>query len=402
VQINNPFYWNKRRWIIWPFDSFFVLLHLSMSGLYIHIPFCSSRCIYCGFYSTTRLQDRKRYVDALCSEMSQRRGEAKSIGTIYLGGGTPSLLSHELLIRIFQQIQNLFSVADNAEITIECNPDDVTSDFARMLASLPVNRVSMGAQTFSDQRLAFLHRRHQACQVPRAMDLLHQAGISNISVDLIYGFPQETMDQWKQDVDEVLKLRATHLSAYALSYEEGTPLKRMLDKGKVKELEDELQRKMYYYLIDRLLDFGYEHYEISNFAQPGFRSRHNSNYWNHTPYIGIGAGAHSLIAEGETFSRQWNADSLDTYMDAVERGCPVRESELLDGQTWYNEQIMTALRTVEGLNVNALDNEMQDYCLRQAQRYILAGWLKLVGNRLSLTREGLFVSDLVMSDLMKV
>jgi len=334
--------------------------------------------------------------------MSMRSGEADSIGTIYLGGGTPSLLSHESLAQLFQQIDDVFNVVDGAEITIECNPDDVTDDFVHMLATLPVNRVSMGAQTFSDQRLAFLHRRHQACQVPRAMDLLQDAGITNISVDLIYGFPDETIDEWKQDIDEVLKLKATHLSAYALSYEDGTTLKRMLDEGRVKELEDELQRNMYYYLEDRLLESGYEHYEISNFAKPGFRSRHNGNYWNHTPYLGIGAGAHSLVLEGGIYSRQWNVDDLATYMAGVERGCLEKGTEMLDGQTWYNEQIMTALRTVEGLNINEVGIEMKDYCLQQARKYILTGWLQQVDNRLCLTREGLFVSDLVMSDLMKV
>jgi len=334
--------------------------------------------------------------------MDLRKEEADKLGTIYLGGGTPSLLSPQQLSQLFQQIQNVFKIADDAEITIECNPDDVDGQFVNMLAKLPVNRVSMGVQTFSDHRLAFLRRRHRASHVHRAMHLLRDAGFTNISVDLIYGFPEETMEEWKQDIEEALELKATHLSAYALSYEEGTLLKQMLDEDKIKELEDEQQREMYYYLKDRLLEFGYEHYEISNFALKGFRSRHNSNYWNHTPYIGIGAGAHSLITAPVFFKRQWNIDNLNIYMEAVERGCLELETEILDGQTWYNEQIMTALRTAEGLNLNEVANDMRDYCLQQARKYVQIGWLRQSGDRLCLTREGLFVSDLVMSDLMKV
>ncbi|MCR4602987.1 MAG: radical SAM family heme chaperone HemW [Prevotella sp.] len=373
-----------------------------MSGLYIHIPFCSSRCIYCGFYSTTRLSDRQRYVDVLCQELRQRCNEAEDIGTVYLGGGTPSLLSGGQLNQLFGQIADAFDIAAGTEITIECNPDDVTAEFVRILASLPVNRISMGAQTFSDQRLAFLGRRHRARQVGQAMELLHHAGITNVSVDLIYGFPDESMDDWKRDIDEVLGLEATHLSAYALSYEEGTRLRQMLDDGRVKELEDELQRDMYYYLKDRLLASDYDHYEISNFAQPGYRSRHNSNYWNHTPYLGIGAGAHSLTVREGVFTRQWNVENLTAYMTGIENGHPEVGVEELDGQTWYNEQIMTALRTSEGLNLNDLDSTMRTYCMRQARKYISSGWLTHRGTRLVLTREGLFVSDRVMSDLMLV
>lgn len=373
-----------------------------MAGLYIHIPFCSSRCVYCGFFSTTSLSERQRYVDAVCREMTIRSGkheiQGTQIDTIYLGGGTPSQLSVHQLNQLFDAIYNIYNVSDKAEVTMECNPDDITDVFADMLKQLPVNRVSMGAQTFNNQRLHFLHRRHKAEQVPLAVSRLRQAGIGNISVDLMYGFPEETLAEWHADIDAALALGVEHLSAYALSYEEGTPLYRMLKEGRVEELDEELQRQMYYDLKDRLEQTGYEHYELSNFARSkgSFRSRHNSSYWNHTPYIGLGAGAHSF--EGRR--RQWNVADLSKYMESIENGMIPANGEELDDDTYYNETVMTALRTREGICLSSLSSHYHDYCLRQSQKYIANGLLRQDGDFLRLTRQGLFVSDMVMSDLM--
>ena len=382
-----------------------------MAGLYIHIPFCSSRCLYCGFFSTTMLGERQRYVDDVCREMELRSlsqppsTEKYSLDTIYLGGGTPSQLSAEQLHQLFDAIYNIYNVKDEAEVTIECNPDDVSDAFACMLRQLPVNRVSMGAQTFNDQRLHFLHRRHRAEQVPLAVSRLRKAGISNISVDLMYGFPDETLSEWHADIDAMLALGVEHLSAYALSYEEGTPLYKMLQEGRVEELDEELQRQMYYDLKDRLEQAGYEHYEISNFAKykvgqtrsgMSYRSRHNSSYWNHTPYIGLGAGAHSY--EGR--HREWNVDDLSKYMESVEKGVIPANGEELDDDTFYNETVMTALRTREGICLNTLSTRYRDYCLHQSQKYVTNGLLCQDGDNMRLTRKGLFVSDMVMSDLM--
>ena len=272
-----------------------------MAGLYIHIPFCKSRCLYCDFYSTTSLDMRQRYVDALCRELDLR-GKS-GVDTIYIGGGTPSQLSFEQLQQLLLYIYKVCDVSPDAEVTMEVNPDDVTTAFAQALPQLHINRISMGAQTFNDSRLQFLRRRHKAAQVPLAVERLRQAGIRNISVDLMYGFPNETLSEWDEDITAVLSLQVEHLSAYALQYEEGTPLYRLLQRDEVSEVDDELSRSMYYRLKDRLADAGYEHYEISNFARKGFRSRHNSSYWNQTPYIGIGAAAHSFDGQ----NRQWNA-----------------------------------------------------------------------------------------------
>ena len=365
-----------------------------MAGLYIHIPFCRSRCIYCSFFSTTQLERRRRYVDALCQEMVLR-SQPQAFSTVYLGGGTPSQLTHEQLLQLFHHIYKVYTIAPDAEVTMECNPDDVTADFARLLDRLSVNRVSMGVQTFDDDRLRFLHRRHSAWQAGQAVTQLRQAGIHNISIDLMYGFPGQSLDQWRDDIRQALELDVEHLSAYSLTYEEDTPLYRLLQAGKVEETDEELSRTMYYELIDWLTASGYEHYEISNFARQGFRSRHNSSYWNDTPYVGIGAAAHSYDGS----RRQWNVADLQLYIESIEKGQPQTEHELIDEETRYNERIMLSLRTADGLPLDLLSESQRGYCLRQAAKYLEQGLLQLNDNRLKLSRDGLFVSDMVMSSL---
>jgi len=371
-----------------------------MAGIYIHIPFCASRCIYCGFYSTTMLEWRQRYVDAVCQEGRRKKEEVRGekIDTIYLGGGTPSQLTGEQLQQLFEAVYIYNKVAENAEITIECNPDDITVEYAATLSQLPINRVSMGAQTFDNERLRFLHRRHTAEQVSLAVKRLRDAGIQNISVDLMYGFPHETLADWEHDIETALALDVEHLSAYCLMIEEGTPLYQL----RIKNLElreafpsEELERQMYELLIDRLTAAGYEHYEISNFAKRGFRSRHNSSYWQDVPYIGLGAAAHSYDGK----SRSWNVSDIRQYMDAIEKGEIPCERETLDDNTHYNDRITVALRTREGLDLHTLSAQYRTYCEREAQRFINDGLLALDGSHLHLTRKGLFVSDYIMSAL---
>ena len=395
-----------------------------MAGIYLHIPFCKSRCIYCGFYSTTALPRRQDYTDALCAEMQLRRHYLRErVHSIYIGGGTPSMLEHRQLRQLFTALAENFGPLDDVgEVTMECNPDDVTPSLAALLSTLPVNRVSMGAQTFSDRRLAFLCRRHRAADVGQALRRLRQAGIHNISIDLMYGFPGETLHDWHTDIDAALALEPEHISAYALQYE--------------------LSRQMYYDLCQRLEDAGYEHYEISNFARPSFRSRHNSSYWQQVPYLGLGAAAHSY----DGTSRQWNVSDIDQYIQDIRniypplgRICnptplnirifnpsfphckcsysdddidqdiqdiaqrlPVAERETLDDDTLYDELVMTRLRTVEGLPLELLSPTRRRYCLRQAQRYLADGLLVITSDdRLRLSRRGIFVSDMIMADLMQ-
>ena len=372
-----------------------------MAGLYIHIPFCRSRCIYCGFYSTTTLGLRQKYVDALCCELKMRKGELgirNDIHTVYLGGGTPSQLTITQLRQLFDTLLKYNKVAEDAEFTIECNPDDVTKTFVEGLQTLPVNRISMGAQTFDDVRLKFLHRRHTVSQVVLAVERLRKAGYTNISIDLMYGLPGETLNDWEADITQALSLDIEHLSAYCLMIEEDTPLHQMLQDGKITETDEELERHMYETLIDRLKAAGYEHYEISNFAKPGYRSRHNSSYWDGTPYIGIGAAAHSF----DIHTRSWNVSDLHQYIKSIEQGERLFEEEQLDEDTRYNDTITVALRTCEGLDLTTLSEKHRTYCLQNARRFLEDGLLTLDNSSqfLRLTRRGLFVSDMIMSELM--
>lgn len=373
-----------------------------MAGLYIHIPFCGSRCIYCGFYSTTALGLRQRYVDALCREMVMRHLETTTISTIYLGGGTPSQLTIPQLRQLFDSIYKYNKVDTDAEITIECNPDDVTEAFVEGLRALPINRISMGAQTFDDTRLRFLRRRHTASQVAMAVEKLRKAGYANISIDLMYGLPEETVKDWETDITQALSLDVEHLSAYCLMIEEDTPLHQKLLDGEITETDEEQERQMYDILIDRLEAAGYEHYELSNFARKGFRSRHNSAYWNDTPYIGIGAAAHSY----DIRTRSWNISDLHQYINGIEHGERLFEEEMLDDNTRYNDAITVALRTSDGLDLTTLSEKHRSYCLQNARRFIDDGLLESITpagadnpHAIRLTRRGLFVSDMIMSEL---
>ncbi len=374
-----------------------------MAGIYIHIPFCKSRCIYCGFYSTTLLDLRKKYINAVCREMELRKNYIREpFSTIYLGGGTPSLLDEAELTKLFLYINNVYDVDRNAEITMECNPDDITPKFTNMLSRLPINRVSMGAQTFADSRLRLLHRRHNSDEVKHAVKLLREAGIKNISIDLMFGFPDESLSQWKEDISAALALNIEHISAYSLMYEEDTPLWKMLDTGKVKEIDEELSLTMFKELVCQLTDAGYEHYEISNFARLGYRSRHNSSYWHQVPYIGLGAAAHSF----DLNSRQWNVADLKLYIEEINNGIIPMEREELDNDTTFNDIITTALRTSDGIDLNALETRLgkryRNTLISAAGKHLEQGLLEIRHDRLRLTSEGIFISDMVMSDLMIV
>ena len=279
---------------------------------------------------------------------------------------------------------------------MECNPDDITPDYAQVIGELPISRVSMGAQTFSDERLRFLRRRHTSSQVKEAVELLRRNGIQNISIDLMFGFPSETLKDWEQDIHDALALDVEHLSAYSLMIEEGTVLYEQMREKRSEMGDEDVEREMYETLIDRLETAGYEHYEISNFAKKGFRSRHNSSYWNGTPYIGLGAAAHSYDIE----TRHWNMADLSAYIERIRQGIlPIEETETIDDTTRYNDLITTALRTREGINLTTLPHSFRDYLLENAQKNIVRHLLEITDNHLHLTRQGLFVSDDVMSDL---
>lgn len=376
-----------------------------MAGIYVHIPFCKSRCGYCAFYSTTLPGEvRGRYVAALCREISARAGffGRGEVGSVYLGGGTPSQLSPAELESLLDAIARNFRLAADAEITIEVNPDDVSREYARALASLPINRVSMGVQSLCDGLLRMAGRRHSAAGALRAYDELRNAGIRNVSLDLIYGFPGETMEQWESDVEKIVTLRPEHISAYALSYEDGTPMHKMLIRGEIKELSDEAYSNMYERLMDMLQEAGYEHYEISNFALPGRLAVHNSSYWTGEKYLGVGAGAHGF----DGLMRRHNLPDVMGYINSATPPC---ETETLSAADMYDEAVMTRLRTREGLCLGYValrfGASAREYALRTARPYVDGGRLEMVRDAdgrewLRLTRSGIFISDRIISDMM--
>lgn len=375
-----------------------------MAGIYIHIPFCRTRCVYCGFFSTTSLSKIDAYVDALCKELSERRNylRGEDVSTIYFGGGTPSQLSIGQIKRILDSIYNINNVRANAELSFEGNPDDLTLPYLHDLHDLGINRLSMGVQSFDDSRLQFLHRRHSSAQAKEAVLNAVDAGFRNISIDLMFGFPLQTVEQWRRDVEMAMSLPIQHLSAYSLMYDDGTPLSAMLERGDIEELDEEVSLQMYKVLVESLTSGGFEHYEISNFCKPGYRSRHNSSYWSGVPYLGVGAGAHSY--DGST--RQYNVESLAEYMASSPQ-----IAESLSKWERYNEFVFTGLRTVEGISLSKLRTEFgnaaYDYCMKNAQKHIDNGMLMfgtpdLDDESLRLSPSGVFVSNDIMSDLMYV
>ena len=373
-----------------------------MAGIYIHIPFCKRRCIYCDFFSTAQSEKKAEYVHVLVRELEMRKDYLgnEEIETIYLGGGTPSQLSKEELEEIFAHIYKVYKVTPDAEITLEANPDDLTPEYVSMLRTLPFNRISMGIQTFQEETLKLLHRRHTAQQAIEAFIRCREAGFQNISIDLMYGLPGETLETWEQDLQQAIALHPEHISAYHLIYEEGTALWNLREQNKVEEAEEELSLTLFKTLIERLTKAGYQHYEISNFCLPGLHSRHNSSYWTGKKYLGCGPSAHSF----DGTSRQWNVSSLDKYLEGIRTGQLDFEIEDLDLYTRYNDFVITSIRTCWGMPLSQLRTNygetLYNYCLRMAKPHIQQGVLEIKEDTLKLTSEGIFISDGIMSDLL--
>ena len=373
-----------------------------MAGIYIHIPFCKTRCAYCDFYSTTHEAWKQQYVDAVCKELVQRKDYLKgeTVDTIYMGGGTPSQLSIAQLNALFATIEAHFPLSKHPEITIEANPDDVSDSYAEGLKQTPVNRISMGIQTFDDATLQILNRRHTEQIARMATMRLREKGFQNISIDLMYGLPGETIEQWENDLQQAIALNVEHISAYHLTYEEGTPLYRRLQQGEVSEVNEELSLTFFNMLIDALTKADYQHYEISNFCKPGMHSRHNSSYWKGIAYLGCGAAAHSF----DGTSRQWNVADIKNYIKGIDTNAPCYEIEALDTPTRYNEYIMTGLRTSHGISfeevANRFGQSFATLCKKSATHHLESGKLITEGHRIKLSREGIFVSDAIICDLM--
>lgn len=357
-----------------------------MPGIYIHIPFCKSRCRYCDFYSTTLLEKREEYVDALLQEIDLRHSylPQKQIETIYLGGGTPSLLPIEAIQRILKQINTFYDVEDNAEITLEANPGDLTMQYLTDCRQTGINRLSIGIQSFNSRLLELMGRRHSTEEAINSVKQAQEQGFDNISIDLIYGLPTQTLTEWQNDLDNALKIGIQHISTYCLSYENGTPFTEMLHNGQLPPTDDETANQMYETVIDTLQRHHFMQYEVSNFSLPGFRSKHNSSYWNDIPYIGIGAAAHSYDGN----SRQWNTANLQKYIEGIQAQNLYYEKEILTNTDKYNERVMLSLRTLEGLKLNQLSAQEANYCLKQAQPDIDRGLLLLRDGCLTTSLQG--------------
>lgn len=375
-----------------------------MAGVYVHIPFCARRCSYCDFFSTLQLAEAGGdYVEAVIAEAAMRRGELRGepVTTLYLGGGTPSLLPSPLLSRLVVGLKEAIDLSGLVEFTVEANPDDVTVQWCAALSQLGVNRVSMGVQSFEDDILRLIGRRHTARQAVEVVGHLRGFGITNVSIDLIFGLPGQTVTSWTESVRQAIALAPSHISAYGLTYEEGTRLWHQRERGEVTEVPEQQCLEMYRILIEELQAAGYEHYEISNFALPGYRSRHNSSYWNDTPYLGLGAAAHSY--DGTV--RRANVCDLRQYIDSIRAGVPAYVEEQMTWQERYDERVMLGLRTSEGVDADRLRQDFGDeawqHFTREARRHLQAGNLRVAGDgNYVLSRDGIMLSDSIIRDLM--
>ena len=375
-----------------------------MAGIYLHIPFCAKRCLYCDFFSNTQMSYKEEYIEALLEELELRCSYIgnEAVETIYFGGGTPSQLRPDDFKRIFDMIYRLYDVTHYKEITLEANPDDLTAEYVSSLRTLPFNRLSIGIQSFREEDLCFLNRRHTALQAMEAVKRCQDNGFCNVSIDLMYGLPHQTLEEWEKNLDKAISLNVQHISAYHLIYEEGTSLYKLKETGKIKPVPEEVSVAMFSLLMDKLKEVGFVHYEISNFGKAGFFSLHNSSYWMGKKYGGFGASAHSF--NGKT--RQWNVSSLFSYIKGMKTKHPDIEEESLAEHTKYNEFIITGLRTMWGIDLNIIKEQFGEfyynYCLHQAGRPIERGLLKRENTTLKLTREGIFISDGIMSDLLYI
>lgn len=355
-----------------------------MTGIYVHIPFCKTRCKYCDFFSTTDLEKRAQYVNALLTEWQDRSIEPSTISTIYIGGGTPSTLQLEHL----QAIVGKWNV-EGVEVTLEANPGDITQEKAHAWRRMGINRLSIGIQTFDDDLLRLIGRRHTAEQARQAVVIAQAAGFDNISIDLMYALPSQTIEQWQRDVAEALQLGVQHISTYGLIYEEGTVLTALLERGHITPVDEDTEMQMYDYLVGQLTAKGFEHYEVSNFALPDRRSKHNSNYWNDTPYIGLGAGAHSY--DGKV--RSWNISNIDAYIEQAMAHNLHPEQELLNEEDRHTERVMLGLRTNQGIAISEIEAS-------KAQAYIEQGLLTKKDDRIVATTKGFHILNRIIEDLL--
>ncbi len=371
-----------------------------MAGIYIHIPFCKKACHYCNFHFSTSNRLQHDFVTALLREIELRKTYiTEPVSTVYFGGGTPSILPSVDIKNILAKVFKVFNVSKGIEITLEANPDDITNEKLQEWKECGINRLSIGIQSFFQVDLAWMNRAHDADQAIHCIKLVHNAGFYNLTVDLIYGTPTLSDENWKKNVDTAIALNIPHLSCYALTVEPKTALEKLIQQKKLTDVDNEKQARHFELLMKWMKEAEYEHYEISNFAKPAFKSKHNSSYWQGKPYLGLGPSAHSFNG----YSRQWNIANNALYIQSIAKGIVPAEEEILSEQQQLNEYIMTSLRTMEGLSLNkVLEDFGEDKfktVLRTAHSHLQHNHLTLENNHLITTTEGKLLADGIAADL---
>jgi len=373
-----------------------------MAGIYIHIPFCKKLCSYCDFYRIVSTEDYSSYIDALLKEAEIRKNYVADevVSTIYFGGGTPSVLSLMEIGKIKDRLSELFTLDNKCEITIELNPDDIDTSYMKGLKKLGINRISLGIQSWRDEDLVLLGRRHNAAQGEKALKTAIDVGFENVTIDLIYGIPGMSSSDWEANLDKTFSFGIKHLSAYHLTIEPGTVFGKMKEKGLLTEIDEEESANQFNILIEKAEKAGFIQYEISNFGKEGYFSRHNTNYWKQINYLGLGPSAHSF----NNYSRQWNVKNINSYISSIKKNKPYYEGEELTVRTRFNEYIMTSLRTMWGIDLDfvekTFEKEGYDYIINMAGKFKDYGLMKQENKNLVLTNQGKMISDNIISEFM--
>lgn len=375
-----------------------------MAGIYVHIPFCTKLCYYCDFYFSLSLNNADEVIECIANELIARKEYLSNlpISTLYFGGGTPTVLPVAQLEKIIQTIKNNFPTLNLEEITVEANPDDLTPEYCHALIAAGFNRISIGIQSFNNTDLVLMNRRHTAEEAKNSVRNAQSAGFKNITIDLIYGLPNQTLAAWQKNIEQAVELNIQHISAYHLTIEPKTRFGNLNKKGELLEMPDEESLEQFKLLRKTLIENGFEHYEISNFCKPGFQSKHNSSYWSGVQYLGVGPSAHSFNGT----NRQWNVANNLRYIKAIKEGTPEFMIEELSPNNQINEYLLTSLRLIKGMQtdifIEKFGNKALKTVLQNAERWIDSGYLINSSNALYFSENGLFISDQIISDLMLV
>ena len=371
-----------------------------MSGIYIHIPFCKKICYYCDFHFSLNLSQKEQFIAALFKEIALQKEylSVKNIETIYFGGGTPSVLSAQEINQIFEEIEKHFDLSNVGEITLEANPDDLSLDYLQALKQTKINRLSIGIQSFFDEDLLLMNRRHSANDAFRCVENAKKAGFENITIDLMYGLPNLSLERWKENINHALSLQVPHISAYHLSIEKQTAFNKFHNDGKFMLPSEDLSELQYTTLVEILKEQGFIHYEISNFAREGFLAVHNSSYWKQKTYLGLGPSAHSYNGT----SRQWNISNNLKYISSLQNNELLIEKEILTDIDSCNEYVMTSLRTMWGIDLQYFEKHFSHFkpmLMQNAQTYVAAGKINITNNFITIDESGTFISDKIIADL---